>query len=551
MIKQALDILLIAVMPAMLTAQVSMEDIILKESGQEIQTVRNRAIQVLKEIVKKSSSRYRDHINTSVRALGDFGSADAIPLLWERYDQTKSIEDKVLAIEAVGKLGDREEVGKLQEVFEGTDKFTTRQDLMQMPPSVAAGVALLTLKDRSGVVVMNAYLQGRDRQLQKRAAMAFGHTGEDSSIHLLIELLKEEDNLLKEAGIQSLLKVSKFGDPYVIASLKPLLDDSSKKIRVLAAKALGMLGDKSGKKILEEELEKNKYQPELLKILYDLGDEEKAAELVKLLPEGLRKKERKEAEDALIELRDESTIDPLIELLEASSTEAVISATRILAELKAEKAVPALLSCLKNEEQRIHEAAVNALGLIGSKSAIPPLRETMDELREADPFETRKITFRQNVAVALGNLGDETGIEHFFRKKKKRDKEYTEVDGINLAKIRHKAVVPEMVGVLRNPEIERTAGSFMAIVDSLQEFEAVEAVPILADMLRERSADDESDEMSREEVIAAIRFIGILGSADNVEELQPNLKDNEMRIRLEAAIAILRLLPDEGDSAYE
>ncbi len=551
MMRLLLNTLLMVMIPALLIAPISMEDIILKETEEETQTVRNKAIEVLEEIVKKSGSKYRGPINTSVKALGDFGNADVIPLLWERYDESKGLEERVLAIEAVGKLGDREEVGRLQDVFEGTDTFTTRQDLMQMPPSVAAGVALLTLKDRSGIIVMNSYLQGRDRQLQKRAAMAFAYTGEDSSIHLLIELLKEEDALIREAGVETLVKVSRFGDPYVIASLKPLLEDSSKKIRVLAAKALGMLGDRSGKKILEEELEKNKYETDLLKILYDLGDKEKAAEIVKLLSEGLRDKERKEAEDALIELRDESTIDPLIELLEADSVETVISAIRILAELKAEKAVPILLSCLKHDEKEIHEAAANALGLIGSKSAIPTLKETMDELREADPFEMRKISFRQNVAIALGNLGDEAGIEYFLQKKRKRDKEYTEVKGIGLAKIRHRAVVPEMIKVLEDPNIERTTGSFIAIAKALQEFEAVEAVPTLIDMLRKRGTNEESDIMSHQEAIAAIRFIGILGNAENVHELEPNLNDNELRIRLEAAIAILRLLPDEGDLANE
>jgi len=551
MIKLVLNILLVVMIPGILVSQVSMDDILVEDTREKTSTLREKSIAVLRDIIEGGGRSNRDSINTAVRALGESGNVGIISLLWERYESAGDIEGKAVAIEAIGKLGDRNEVDKLKSVFTKSDTPASWHDLKQTPPSVVAGMALLTLKDRSGIVEMNSYLTGRDRQLQQRAAQAFGNTGESSSNDLLAGLLEEKEELIREAAIEALVKTTSYGDPYVIASLKPILEDSGKKIRIKAALALGVLGDKSGEKLLQEELEKNKYQPDLLKVLYDLGDRERAMEIVKLLSEELRDEERKKFEDILADIHDDSTIDPLIGLLDSEDTDIVISATRVLAELKAEKALDTLVSHLKHEDQEVNAASVEALGLIGSKKAIQHLKETMDELREADPYETRKRSLRQKVAIALGNLGDEAGMQYFFNERMRRGKRYTEVNGIDLAEIKNKAVIPEMMRVLKDTDIDRTSGSFIAILEALEEFETREVVPILIGLLQKRKTEDEVDILSRDELIAVVKYIGVLGDVDCVEELEHLLTDRDVEIHLEIAIAILRLLPEEEVPADE
>ena len=545
MMKLVLSILLIVVIPGILASQVSMEDILVDDTREETSTLRDKSIAVLRDIIKEGGRSNQDSINRAVRALGESGNVGIISLLWERYESAGDIEGKAVAIEAIGKLGDRNEVEKLKSVFTKSDTPTSSQDLKQIPPSVVAGMALLTLKDRSGIVEMNSYLTGRDRQLQQRAAQAFGNTGESSSNDLLAGLLEEEEELIREAAIEALVKTTRYGDPYVIASLKPVLEDSSNKIRVRAALALGALGDKSGTKLLQEELEKNKFQPDLWKVLYDLGDRERAIEIVKLLAEELRDEERKKFEDILAEIHDDSIIDPLIGLLDSEDTEIVISATRVLAELKAEKALDTLVSHLKHEDQEVNAASAEALGLIGSKKAIQHLKETMDELREADPYETRKRSLQQKVAIALGNLEDKAGMQYFFNERVRRGKRYTEVNGIGLAEIKNKAVVPMMMRVLKDTDIDRTSGSFVVILEALEEFKTREVVPILIGLLQKRKTEEGVDILSRDELIAVVKYIGVLGDVDCVEKLEPLLTDRDVEIRLETAIAILRLLPEE------
>ena len=108
-----------------------------------------------------------------------------------------------------------------------------------------------------------------------------------------------------------------------------------------------------------------------------------------------------------------------------------------------------------------------------------------------------------------------------------------------------------MINAIKNPDVEMTSGSFMAIAEALENFKAVEALPIFIDMLREHRTNKEFPIMTREESIAVIRFVGVMGKSQNIDEIEYCLNDKDLRIRLEAAIAVLKLVPAEEVAADE
>jgi HEAT repeat protein len=520
-----------------------------EKAGFPVRDARTEAMKALTQIVEENATRHAQETNAAVQALGGSGQEEAIPILWDYFKSCENTRGKTLALKAIGQLGDREQIDRLKDVFEGVDDPRTRADLREIQPSVAAGIALLTLEDRSGIIEMNNYLKGRDRELQKRALLAFAHAGEDSSKHLMAELLESSDTLVRSAAVEALVQVSEPGDPFVIAKLQPLLEERTKEIRLSAARALAVLGDKSGKDILEEQLKRDRYQPDLLGILYSFGDRKKLAELVALLSDELSDTERSNVEAILINIgKSPALVDALIGILEGENVSAIVSAAVVLGDLGETKAVEGLIALLDNEDEGVQEAAVNSLGRIGAERALPALKELKSELDEAAPYETRRIS--SEVAVALGNLGDESGAKHFLIEKRKPGREYTEVDGVGLAKITHRSVIPTLMKVLKYPEYEIERGT-IDIIEALEAFEAREALPMFVTMLDELRQSSDIEELTRLQAVKVIEFIGRFGSASHVKSIESLLSHRDVRIRLASAIAILALLQEEESTSNE
>lgn len=168
----------------------------------------------------------------------------------------------------------------------------------------------------------------------------------DDDIQMLIETLKEEDELVRVQTCESLEII---GEP-AVESLIKALGSEDKNIRRYSARVLG-----------------------------ELGDARAIDALIKNLRDG-NKWVRRETSGALSKMGDPATT-PLIELLEDPEWRVRGAAAWALGRIGNKRAVePLIKSLLEDESGFVRSGAANALGAIGDERAVEPLKKaTKDE----------------------------------------------------------------------------------------------------------------------------------------------------------------------------
>ena len=101
-----------------------------------------------------------------------------------------------------------------------------------------------------------------------------------------------------------------------------------------------------------------------------------------------------------IELKGEDAVDPLIDALSSRKKNIRLNAATLLGAIGDEKAIPALIATLKDNNKLVRREASTALSRMG-EPAVDPLIETLGD-------EDWRV--RGAAAWALGNLGDEKAI---------------------------------------------------------------------------------------------------------------------------------------------
>ena len=107
------------------------------------------------------------------------------------------------------------------------------------------------------------------------------------------------------------------------------------------------------------------------------------------------------AAEALGEIGDERTVEPLINLL-VSNPKVTYATSNALSKIKSKKSVEPIIKLLKNDDKNIKRQSATILGNIGDKRAIEPLIET---LNDKDAY------LRRRVVVALGQINDDSVID--------------------------------------------------------------------------------------------------------------------------------------------
>ena len=120
------------------------------------------------------------------------------------------------------------------------------------------------------------------------------------------------------------------------------------------------------------------------------------------LIEKLNDKDDFVVEDAIgaLELKGEEAVDPLIDALSSRKKNIRLNAATLLGAIDDEKAIPALIATLKDNNKLVRREASTALSRMG-EPAVDPLIETLND-------EDWRV--RGAAAWALGNLGDEKAI---------------------------------------------------------------------------------------------------------------------------------------------
>ncbi len=361
-------------------------------------------------------------------------------------------------------------------------------------------------------------LKEKDKKVVLGALRVLAHLKRLTVIENIAAITKSPDPEIRKAAAQTL---GVFGSPLAVKPLMEMLNDEVIEVRAAALEALAGPGGRDAPPFLQEVL------PYLVEGLSDPHPEVRQAAvngLVKLGQWSLQaiakvqeegpEIAKKEAERAYREICEGFRKD----LRENSDRLIRRDMARYIGELRYPKATPDLIDKLqKDADPEVRGACAYALGNIGAKFAVGPLQEVMENEKEEMPV-------RLAAAVALGQMGNEQGINFLIDQLKSSDE-----------KVRAAAV--EALRTIGKPATRLLIEAAQS-KDSLQRWGAVaalgetgdpKAVPILLKALR--------DEDENVRAVAAAS-LGKLRYARAARQLVQALADKSERVQAHAEWAL-------------
>lgn len=266
-------------------------------------------------------------------------------------------------------------------------------------------------------------------QLEPREKSAlFKMIGEKAGPDLVPDLIARTAGRDHAARVHIIGILSRFDTPEVLQAMESLLTDSNRQVRAAALEALGCMSkghniericklltdpdlDVQGKAV---ELLIRLHHPDTCKYLVTVLQDESeyarrsAVEVLNVLAEPGSIKYllvaigdgdwwvRSRACDALASIGGEKVLGAIMELITDKDENIRRSAIEILNQTKDERAVSHLIAATRDDDWWVSERAVDALAEIGSKEAVPRLKEMLNGNVKAIP----------GVIKALGKLGD-------------------------------------------------------------------------------------------------------------------------------------------------
>jgi HEAT repeat protein len=294
--------------------------------------------------------------------------------------------------------------------------------------------ALREIGSRSAVQKLLPLL-GHDNQIIVIAALfALGKLGDKEILSDLQRTLTHPIESIRQETVKVL---GELGSHTALPDLRHVLTDPSNRIREKAVEALGKLGDESVlPELIRIAVEEHTISAEAIslrwtsaKSLEQINPEKAIEELFRVIKDEENYKIRQNAAEALGKVGSEAAVDGLIVSLESHLADWEVA--KALVEIGSRKAVPGLIQALKHSvpcEQaafalgelgdatavedlidvlyhwwpQIRRRAVEALGKIGDRKAIPKLYELYETLQDNSSND-----LKQEVILALGKLGDE------------------------------------------------------------------------------------------------------------------------------------------------
>lgn len=343
----------------------------------------------------------------AAEALGEIGDDSAVPALIEALDT----DDENLTTECVQtleKLDARDAVPALLHL--NINMYPNREFLIfalgtlggkAMIPTLldtcrnagpeerrAALVALEGVADKSLVPEMLGILRDREERPDVRAGAVYvlGHIGDKAVARELVEVLKHGDPQYEMHSAARAL--GDLGFKEAVPALLDALTNNAMYVEDESARALGKIGDKAAIPMLREIRQRNRDNVTVLEALARLGDIDALLELQHRLEFNKRDSD---AAKALGESGDKSAAPLLIKVLAETgqpsyswnnlgncdeTRRAIVEA---LGKIGTESAVPALLEAAKDRDVKLRRLAVESLGQVGGRRALGDLREALQD----------------------------------------------------------------------------------------------------------------------------------------------------------------------------
>ncbi len=303
---------------------------------------------------------------------------------------------RLQAARALGELRDARAVQPLIAVLGDDD-----------PDIRSAAVQALGGIGRPASDALQAALGDKDARRRQYAAQALGEIRDPRAIAPLIAIMKDQEPYVRFHAYQALGRI---GEP-AVDPLITALRDGHAWVRLNAVHALGeiqnaravgpliaALQDKTGKEDLNSLLF---FRLQAAESLGKMGAPA-VAPLVALFQESRDRYVYFFAANALRQIKDPRSVEPLIAALASQDDNRRYVAAQSFSDILDPRAVEPLIAVLKNDNRGMRMAAAEALGRMRDARAVGPLSKA---LQGADP------NYREIIVRALRSIGTESALE--------------------------------------------------------------------------------------------------------------------------------------------
>jgi len=362
--------------------------------------LRADALDTLANIVlvdKGAGEAVRD---AAAELLGRYGGPEHTAVLLQRLESAPTNASKVIAIRALGRLGDETVIPTLHALFVAPEKHRTAEDI-RWSVAAAAGDALLAFGERGADVVLNAS-RGTDAQIRRRAIQAMSRSSAFTAADAFTSFADDKDRWVRLATASIL---GALGDETAVPTLKKLLDDPEADVRIEAAKSLARLGDAAGAELVARLKDSETDEALALRLLARVDPAQHLAALLDSLRQPATEQDVDDIAALLAACKADDVVPALVAACTDESPHLRANAAILLGRLNAREHAETLISLVQDPSLDVQAAAATALARVGTQSALPALRMLAERLgrRGAD---ARSRPARNACAIALAELGD-------------------------------------------------------------------------------------------------------------------------------------------------
>jgi len=218
-----------------------------------------------------------------------------------------------------------------------------------------------------------------NRANKRLRAMAAEALGHMGDPRALEPLVKALRDEESDVAERAAEALGRLGDPRAFEPLHQGLRDARYLVRMYAASALGKLGDRRALEALRAVLGEDEEWAVRRDAACALGQlgDARAFDAVLNALGDKHAQVRAKAATALGQLHDPRAVEPLIEVLRDAKSDVRMAAAAALGQLRDARAVDAVVKALGDPEERVRKAATEALRELGDPRAVGPLIEAL------------------------------------------------------------------------------------------------------------------------------------------------------------------------------
>jgi HEAT repeat protein len=274
---------------------------------------------------------------------------------------------------------------------------------------------------------LTKHLHDPNPDVREKIIRIFGEIGGSEQLPAVIGALNDTDPVVRFAAVQALRRLR--GDD-VVEALNAKCNDTDANVRSESARTLGILGErKAVPKLVELLRDSNGFvRSAAAEALGKLGDRSATSALIEVLTGDDKQAVSSSEQDGLVI---GTQPGPLPEIARIKVIEEKIIAAKALGDIRDPSSVDPLIEHgLKSEDAGLRAESAVSLGKIGEPRAVEPLKDAVRPYYEAAPADAKGITIatgpmdekvrlmkekesrvRASVLWALGQIGDASAKE--------------------------------------------------------------------------------------------------------------------------------------------